>query len=367
MAAVAKVRDSNIELFRIFLMLMIIAHHYVVNSGITELYNFDNVSGNQVFLELWGWGGKVGINCFLLITGYFMCKQDFTWRKFLKLYLEVKFYQLLFYSLFCFIGKHEFSLSDCFFNVFNVADAMGKGFTASYIALFLLIPFINKLIHSLDRVGHTRLLLVLLFIYTVISTFFFNSFFEYIGWYVTVYLMGAYIRLYPTSRMNDARWSITATVIALILSFGSILLITYVRQLNAHMHIYNFVNDSNRLLAIVSAVAFFLFFKNLDLGRSKVINTIATATFGILLIHANGQVRPWLWEEFLKVKDYFSSDYLWLHAIVSCIAIYLTCCVLDILRQKLIEKPLFMWLDKRFPFLNVPVALESHAEEGQNK
>ena len=76
-------------------MLMIIAHHYVVNSGITELYNFSQVSGNQMFLELLGWGGKTGINCFLLITGYFMCKQDFTWRKFLKLYLEVKFYTLL--------------------------------------------------------------------------------------------------------------------------------------------------------------------------------------------------------------------------------------------------------------------------------
>ena len=51
-------------------MLMIIAHHYVVNSGITELYNFSQVSGNQLFLELLGWGGKAGINCFLLVTGY---------------------------------------------------------------------------------------------------------------------------------------------------------------------------------------------------------------------------------------------------------------------------------------------------------
>ncbi len=30
-----KMRNSNLELFRIFLMLMIIAHHYVVNSGFT--------------------------------------------------------------------------------------------------------------------------------------------------------------------------------------------------------------------------------------------------------------------------------------------------------------------------------------------
>lgn len=32
---VKKVRSSNLELFRIISMLLIIAHHYVVNSGLT--------------------------------------------------------------------------------------------------------------------------------------------------------------------------------------------------------------------------------------------------------------------------------------------------------------------------------------------
>lgn len=33
----AALRDSNIELLRIVMMLVIIAHHYVVNSGISPL------------------------------------------------------------------------------------------------------------------------------------------------------------------------------------------------------------------------------------------------------------------------------------------------------------------------------------------
>ena len=32
-----KVRDSNLELFRIITMLLIVAHHYVVNSGLMEV------------------------------------------------------------------------------------------------------------------------------------------------------------------------------------------------------------------------------------------------------------------------------------------------------------------------------------------
>lgn len=43
-------RDSNFELFRIILMLLIIAHHYVVNSGFGQLYDFDHITGNMIFL-----------------------------------------------------------------------------------------------------------------------------------------------------------------------------------------------------------------------------------------------------------------------------------------------------------------------------
>lgn len=32
-----KVRDSNLELFRIITMLLIVAHHYVVNSGLLDV------------------------------------------------------------------------------------------------------------------------------------------------------------------------------------------------------------------------------------------------------------------------------------------------------------------------------------------
>ena len=76
-------RNSSLELFRIITMLVIIAHHYVVNSGLTEvLQQNTSVSFNSVFLCLFGWGGKTGINCFVLITGYFMCKSNITLKKF---------------------------------------------------------------------------------------------------------------------------------------------------------------------------------------------------------------------------------------------------------------------------------------------
>lgn len=68
-------------------MFFIVAHNYVVNSGLTA----DNgpiasnlLSINSIFLLLFGAWGKIGINCFVMITGYFMCKSNITLKKIYK-------------------------------------------------------------------------------------------------------------------------------------------------------------------------------------------------------------------------------------------------------------------------------------------
>jgi hypothetical protein len=53
-----KVRSSNIELFRIFLMLMIIAHHYTTSSGLNSFAfnNSEAISFNRIFLLFYSGG-----------------------------------------------------------------------------------------------------------------------------------------------------------------------------------------------------------------------------------------------------------------------------------------------------------------------
>lgn len=64
----AKVRNSNLELYRIIVMILIIAHHYVVNSGLTSIGGpiaLNPTSAKSLFLLLFGAWGKTGINCFV--------------------------------------------------------------------------------------------------------------------------------------------------------------------------------------------------------------------------------------------------------------------------------------------------------------
>ena len=54
-------RQSNFELFRIIVMLLVIAHHYVVNSGIAAAGGpifADPMAPRSLYLLLWGGWGK---------------------------------------------------------------------------------------------------------------------------------------------------------------------------------------------------------------------------------------------------------------------------------------------------------------------
>ena len=107
-------------------MLMIVAHHYVVNSGLMSCIDAQSTLRFQdYFLLLFGWGGKTGINCFVLITGYFMCTSEITKNKFLKLLGERYFYAVAIWCLFFFTGYEAFSVKGflkMIFPFFTVAD-----------------------------------------------------------------------------------------------------------------------------------------------------------------------------------------------------------------------------------------------------
>lgn len=339
-----KKRDSNIELFRIFLMLMIISHHYVVNSGITDLFRYDEISANTIFLELWGWGGKCGINCFILITGYFMCKQSFSWLKFLKLVLEVEFYSIGIYLILSLGGVTSFNFIELSKSVLILPRDIGHGFTGSFIALYLLIPYINMCINQMTKKQHSVLLIILLIIFTLIPTFLVTHVYEYLGWYVTVYLIGSWIRLYPQEWMTNQKKVVVILVINYLLVVASILAMFYF-GLQKHQiiqwDIYYFVSDSNKVFAVTMAVLLFCFFKNINIGCNKAINKIAATVFGVFLIHTSGDaMRHFLWNDLLKTPEFYHADSLYLHAFISALGVFSICSVIDMGRIMWIEKPI---------------------------
>lgn len=341
-------RNSSIELFRIVTMLCVIAHHYVVNSGITEAITRENVLAfPSMFSLLFGWGGKTGINCFVLITGYFMCQSQISVKKYLKLILEVEFYTLVIYLIFLFSGYEEFSLKELIRALIPVYG-LGTGFSSSYLIFYLFIPYLNLLIKSMNRTQHLRLVGICLLTGTMLQTFLkVSAAFTYVGWFIVLYFTASYIRLYPRKYFGERKLWGMALLIFLLLSWGSVMAGAWIYARWGKGVYYYFVSDSNKLLAVATAVSAFLFFINLRLRYHPIINNIAASVFGVLMIHANSDtMRQWLWKDLLdNVAAYNSSNYV-LHAIGSVLGVYVVCTLIDMVRIRLLENPLFEWYDR---------------------
>ncbi|MBQ8885916.1 MAG: acyltransferase family protein [Clostridia bacterium] len=343
-------RDSGIELFRIITMLLIVAHHYVVNSGLLSFINADPLSGNSLFLLLFGAWGKTGINCFVLITGYFMCKSNITLKKFLKLLLEIEFYKIVFYFIFLITGYEPFSLKGlvkAFLPIYNV----GTGFTSCYLLFFLFIPFLNILIQNMNKQQHLLLIALCSFVYIIIGTVpKFSVTMNYVSWFIVLYFIASFVRIYPIALFSNRKiWGILAVSVFIVSALSVVCCAWLGTKLNQDGFAFYFVADSNKILAVATAFCAFMFFKNVHF-ECKFINKVASAAFGVLLIHANSDtMRRWLWGDLLNNVGQFTSKLgkLAIHAIGSVLAIYIVCTVIDLIRIYLIERPFFKVLDKK--------------------
>lgn len=330
-------------------MISIVVHHYVVNSGLTAadgVINSDPTSFHSIVLLLVGAWGKIGINTFVLITGYFMCKSNITLKKFLKLILEWFFYKYTIGAIFFLTGYVSFSFKELIKLLIPI-KTVDTGFTSAYIIFFLFIPFLNILIKNINERQHIRLLLLLGFLYVFLATVpFLSVTFNYVSWFIVLYFISSYIRLYPRPFYKSTKlWGVLlfiSTVICLL----SVVACDFVFKGSY----FRFVVDSNQFLAVAEAVCAFMFFNNLKIKNSKVINIISSATFGVLLIHANGDaMRSWLWGDVLNVVGVHSDSNGYLHILFSVLGVYSVCTVIDILRIFILEKPLFKYLDRVLP------------------
>lgn len=339
-------RFTNLELYRIIVMLLIIAHHYVVNTGIMGLMEKDPLSMKSIFFYIFGMWGKTGINCFVLITGYFMCKSNISVRKILKLILEVEFYNIGIFLIFSILNHQLFSFRNlilCILPVKSVTDS----FVSCFLVFYLCIPFLNILITHLDKKQHLCLLSLSLGIYTVLGTLpGIEVRMNYVSWFCTLYFVASYIRFYGEKYKGHVKGGYLMA--SILLSVASVIGALYVNK-NTGMHIgcYRYVSDCNMIFAVTTAITSFMYFKQLKIGYHKSINLIAQSVFGVLLIHANSDfLRDWLWRQLLAVQNMFYSKDACIYASVCVMGIFMICSLIDRLRICTFEKWTFKYIDR---------------------
>ena len=351
-------RQSNLELFRILTMILIIAHHYVVNSGLAAQdgpISADPTSLHSLLLLFFGAWGKTGINCFVLITGYFMCEKKIKAQKYLKLLCEILFYRIVIMAVFWITGYEKPTIDSVLAAFLPVKD-LKDGFADGYLVFYLFIPFLNVLVCNLSEKQHIRLLALTGFTYVFLGTFrpVLSVSMNYASWFCVLYLIASYIRLYPKKSFENAkRWG-WITLVCAALAILSVTVCAFIAKQIGKPVYYHFMTDCNTLLAVMNATAVFLVFSNLRVPQSRIINMIARTTFGVVLIHAHGEaMRRFLWYDILDNIGHYSSPIANIHPILSVLGVFAVCAVIDLLRIILIEKPFFRLTDRKMPGIAV--------------
>ena len=363
-----KERNSNLELLRIIAMLFIVASHFAVH-GFGSLGSFNEVNfiianSNNYLIYFLVIFGKIGVNVFVIISAYFMINSKFTFKKLLRLGGEVYFYSIMFLIIFSTVlfPAIPIGLGDVLISILPISKS-NYGFITYYIVLMLLSPFLNKFIKELSRGTFLKLLLLLIFIWSIYPTFFGTTFgYSQISWFIVLYLIGSFINLHLDMDKINYKKLLIVLIASFALTylasaiFGNLwLLFDITNSFSVEITfttIYTYFTTENKFLILAISVVLFLIFLKRKEFSNKYINYIAGSALGVYLIHDNVFVRPYLWKYLLNIPSYYSSPNLVLVTVISIIGVYLICSGIDIIRRLTIEKAWIWIIDNKLN--NIP-------------
>ena len=124
-------------------MLFIVAGHSVIH-GINEI----SLTVNGMLAIVLTQGSRIGVDLFILITGYFSVGKEVTVKKIKKLYIQIITYSLIITIVMCVLG--ETSVSSLIYALLSVVTSR-YWFVTCYVMLILLSPALQIKIILADR------------------------------------------------------------------------------------------------------------------------------------------------------------------------------------------------------------------------
>jgi len=358
-------RKSGIELLRILAMLMIVGHHYSVHGGFA--FSTNQVTIQKLWIDWLSLGGKIGVNIFMLISGYFLINTtEVNITKIAKFWGQVICYSFGFSVLFYFTRiDGDIGLKTVIKSLFPLSSTYWW-YATSYFVIYLLCPYINTLLKTIGKHKHLYLIVCTTILFCLSNIFIFigGSFhMSDTAWLIYLYIVAAYIRLYKDDvKINHC---MAYGTISYIITFITSVVLSFLgRNLPILANVSTYYFGMNKLPVLVTSILLFMAFKNLNVKYNKFINIIASTTFGIYLIHDHKLVRHYLWITLLNNATYSDSIIIFTHAVTSILAVFVVCGIIEFIRIYSLERLWIKILSKSNPKLtNINNRVKSHLEK----
>ena len=338
-------RESQFELLRIVAIFMVLIHHslavadtfgytghYTLNEGIT------GVLLNSAVI--------IGVNLFVLITGWFGVSDKKIFRKILFLLIEVTCYSGIAYLIASLFNVTRFSIPD----FVHAIDFTWNWFIVCYIMLLFSIPLLNKLIRTnkiislpLFRCKNINIDECTLFILllTVLNVVFgwglkYNNVNGYnVANFAFLYLIGYWLRI--------NKWNMQSPMILCIsvYAISTILLVCIFVFFFGLMHKESSTINTMRImgynnpLVILSSMAVFILFSRIKI-QSHWINSMASAVLGVFMIHE----VPCITEFWRSIASKFYQEYSYFGLLLFDIIFFIVLLALALLIKRFVITPI---------------------------
>lgn len=299
------------------------------------------------------------VDLFMLISGYFLIESRSRdiWRV-IELIVQVMIFNFGIYVLNTLMGNNEFSIRHAVNSLIP-----SNYFVILYCVVFLVSPFINKLMKVLGKKQLNTFILVLFLVFSVYPTLV-DVLGELVGqeimglsslgaygsqWgysavnFMLMYCLGSYLRMEGIDKWSRKKALLSFGICALISLLWSRAndFIGYFTEKSA----YEYCNP----IVILMAISIFIVFAKTDIGVKKWINQLAKGAFTVYLTHGFF-IRHVGIESFVQGKPLF----MVLHITVVAFGLYLIGYICFVLYD-LITKPIWRVLENRIKIAKIEI------------
>lgn len=339
-------RMANIELLRILAMIMVVMLHFLGKGGVLP-----ELTGSLDAKGYLAWAMEAlsiaAVNVYVLISGYFLVETGFKCGRLVRLILQVLFYSLL--VPVCLLAAGVLKVQDI--TIYQLlqyllpVQMLQYWFVTAYVLLYLFSPFLGTAVrHMSKRQLQFTLTFLLLFLSAGKSVLPVRLEMDNFGydaiWFICVYLVAAYIRLYGIPLYKNRRISVGMYLAGCAAIFGVTMVVRAVYlKFDIFEYFIKAAYDYNHLLNLFAAVSLFYAFYHLKLKEGRLsawICRLSRYTFGVYLLHEQLEIR-YLWPGWLGAGRVQSPVLFAAYACACVLLVFMAGILVDALREMLFQ------------------------------
>jgi len=340
-------KNTNIEILRLLCMYCIIIHHAVLYSDI--LYR-GGMLFNQCLANILYIGGKLGANCFMAISAYYLVGKKLKIKRITSIWKVTFFYGVVFFILNYIMNFRDYQIRDLFETLFPITYK-SYWYVTAYVGILMISPILNYAIDQFSEKQYRWILVSLVTMVSIPVTFFpkANPFSDesHLLLFVLIFLIMGYYKKYGKKSINY-KLLFVLSMLWMIISAVFIVLIADIFNNEGILKYATFWMKGESLPMIFAAISLTVVFIEKSIVNNKKINSIAEGSFDIYLIHMNHFVYLWLWNTLAPIKNYYTTNSFIFRLFGSTLSIFIItlvigkirCIFFDFLEKKICLKNL---------------------------